>query len=193
MVGKVSVAALPLLQSTGLSSTLLAASAPVQPDGTFEVRSVTGVRLVRVNGLPAGTALKSVRANGMDVTDEGLELGQADVSDVEVVVTATPAKVTGSVTDSAGTPERDYVVVAFSDDRRRWTAPLNRFVVLAKPSADGTFNVPALPAGNYLAVALRSADAGEWAEPDNLDRLRAKATPFTLGERESKTLVLVRR
>ena len=31
------------------------------------------------------------------------------------------------------------------------------------------------------------------AEPDNLDRLRAKATTFTLADRESKALVLVRR
>ena len=190
---KTMVTALPLLQSTGLSATLLVAGAPIQPDGTFEVRGVMGTRLVRVNGLPAGTALKSVRANGLDVTDEGLEIGQADVGDVEVVVTTTPAKISGSVTDVAGVPERDYVVVVFSQDRRRWTAPLNRFVVLARPSPDGTFSVPALPAGNYLAVALPSAESGEWAEPDNLERLRAKATPFALGERESKTLVLVRR
>ena len=70
---------------------------------------------------------------------------------------------------------------------------MNRFVVSARPGADGAFTVTALPAGNYLAVALPSAEAGEWAEPDNLDRLRAKATPFTLADRESKSLVLVRR
>jgi protocatechuate 3,4-dioxygenase beta subunit len=191
--GKVSVAALPLLQSTGLSATLLVASAPVQPDGTFDVRGVMGTRLVRVNGLPPGTVLKSVRANGVDVTDEGLEIGQADVSEVEIVVTATPAKISGSVTDTTGTPQRDYVVVVFPADKRRWTAPMNRFVVLARSSADGAFTVAALPAGDYFAVPLPSAEAGEWAEPDNLERLRAKATPFTLADRESKTVVLVRR
>jgi hypothetical protein len=191
--GKIGVAVLPVLQSTGLSSTLLATSAPVQPDGTFDVLGVIGPRLVRVNGLPAGMVLKSVRANGVDVTDDGLEIGQADVSDVEVVVTTTPAKITGSVTDSAGTPERDYVVVVFPADKRRWTAPMNRFVVLARPGADGAFTVAALPAGNYFAVPLLSAEAGEWAEPDKLERLRAKATPFTLADRETKTMVLVRR
>jgi hypothetical protein len=97
------------------------------------------------------------------------------------------------VTDSAGTPERDFVVVIFPADRRRWTAPMNRFVVLAKSNADGAFTVTALRAGNYLAVPLPSADAGEWAEPDNLERLRAKARTFTLADRESKTLALVRR
>ena len=97
------------------------------------------------------------------------------------------------IADSDGKPERDYVVVVFSDDKRRWTAPLNRFVVSTRPGADGAFTLNALPPGNYLAVALTSAEAGEWAEPDNLDRLRAKATAFTLADRENKSLVLVRK
>jgi hypothetical protein len=192
-LAKTTVSVYPVLQSTGVSATLLSASSRIQPDGSFEVRGVMGTRLVRVSGLPAGAALKSVRAHGMDVTDAGLEIGQADVSDVEVVVTTAPATIAGMVTDSAGKPERDYVVVVFPDDRRRWTAPMNRFVHLTKPGADGAFTVAALPAGNYLAVALASAEAAEWAEPDNLDRLRAKATAFTLADRESKALVLVRR
>ena len=192
-LAKTTVSVYPVLQSTGVSGMLLSASSRIQPDGSFEVRGVTGTRLVRVSGLPAGAALKSVRAHGLDVTDDGLEIGQADVSDVEVMVTTAPANIAGTVTDSAGKPERDYVVVIFPDDRRRWTAPMNRFVHLARPGGDGAFTVPALPAGNYLAVALASAEAGEWAEPDNLDRLRAKATAFTVADRESKTLVLVRR
>ena len=193
VLAKVNVNVSPLLQGTGISGTLLVAGGQTQPDGTFEVRGMTGSRLVRVYGLPSSAALKSVRANGIDITDDGLEIGQADVSDVEIVVTTTPTKVTGSVTDGAGTAVRDYVVVIFPEDKRRWTAPMNRFVVSAKPGADGAFTVTALPPGNYLAVALLSADAGEWAEPDNLDRLRAKATPFTLADRENKNLVLVRR
>ena len=192
-MAKVKVSVSPVLQGTGVSAVLLSSGAEVQRDGTFEVRGLIGSRLVRVGGLPAGAALKSVRANGMDVTDDGLEIGQADVGDVEIVVTTTPAKVTGTVTDSAGKPEREYVVVVFADDKRRWTAPLNRFVVSTRPGADGVFTLSAMPPGNYLAVALTSAEAGEWAEPDNLDRLRAKATAFTLADRESKSLVLVRR
>jgi protocatechuate 3,4-dioxygenase beta subunit len=192
-MAKVKVNVSPVLQSTGLSAGLLSSGASVQPDGTFEVGGLIGSRLVRVGSLPAGAALKSVRANGMDVTDDGLEIGQADVSDVEILVTTTPTKVTGTVTDSAGNPERDYVVVVFADDKRRWTAPLNRFVVSARPNADGVFTLTALPPANYLAIALTSAEAGEWAEPENLDRLRAKATAFTLADRESKSLVLVRK
>jgi hypothetical protein len=193
VMAKVKVSVSPVLQGTGLSAVLLNSGAEVQRDGTFEVRGLIGSRLVRVGGLPAGAALKSVRANGMDVTDEGLEIGQADVGDVEIVVTTTPAKITGTVTDSVGKPERDYVVVVFSDDKRRWTAPLNRFVVSTRPGADGVFTLNAMPPGNYLAIAMTSAEAGEWAEPDNLDRLRAKATAFSLADRESKALVLVRR
>ena len=192
-MAKVKVSVSPVLQGTGISAVLLNSGAEVQRDGTFEVRGLVGSRLVRVGGLPEGAALKSVRANGMDVTDEGLEIGQADVGDVEIIVTTAPTKITGTVTDGDGKPQRDYVVVVFADDKRRWTAPLNRFVVSSRPGADGVFTLNALPPGNYLAIALTSAEAGEWAEPDHLDRLRAKATAFTLADRESKSLVLVRR
>jgi hypothetical protein len=48
-----------------------------------------GRRFVRVNALPPGWALKSVRAGGMDVTDAGIEILE-NLEGVEIVVTASP-------------------------------------------------------------------------------------------------------
>lgn len=165
----------------------------VAPDGSFIVRGLIGTRLVRIGGLPSSLALKSVRAHGIDVTDDGLQITQGDVANVEIILTATPTLVTGSVSDRSGTPVREYAVVVFADDSRRWTAPFNRFVTVARPTADGRFTVRALPAGNYLAVAMETLVEGEWAEPENLERLRAHATRFSLADGETRTLTLVRR
>jgi hypothetical protein len=68
---------------------------------------------------------------------------------------------------------------------------MNRFVTALRPGRDGRFNVAGLPAGGYLAVALQTIDGGEWAEPENLEKLRAVATPFTLADGEARTLTLV--
>jgi hypothetical protein len=47
-----------------------------------------------------------------------------------------------------------------------------------------------LPAGSYYAIAVDYIPQGEWGDPDTLERLKSKATRFTLTEGESKTLDL---
>ena len=183
----------PLNQGQGVSMMLQTGRVAVRPDGSFSVRGLIGTRMVRVGGLPAGLALKSVRAQGIDVTDDGLQMTQGDIPNVEIILTATPTLVTGSVSDRSGTPVREYAVIIFADDSRRWTAPFNRFVTVARPTTDGRFTVRALPSGNYLAVAMETLVEGEWAEPENLERLRAHATRFSLADGETRTLTLVRR
>jgi hypothetical protein len=192
-LARLSISASPVMQGTGLSATLQHAFGKVNvADGTFAVRGLTGRRLVRVNGLPAGFVLKSVSANGVDVTDEGVDIG-ADVTGVEIAITGKPTTVTGDVTDANRKPVKDYALVIFAADARRWTAPLNRFVTAVRPNETGSFTVTALPAGDYLAAVVDSLNAGQWADPDNLERLRATATPFSLSDGEAKTLPLIRR
>ena len=57
-----------------------------------------GTRLVRVASLPPGWMLKSVRVNGNDITDTGMDFkaGEA-VSGVEVVLTSKLTEVNGTV------------------------------------------------------------------------------------------------
>jgi protocatechuate 3,4-dioxygenase beta subunit len=172
----------------GISATMLAASVPVAEDGTFEVRGLMGRRYVRVSGLNQW-ALEGVRAGGLDVTDEGVEIRDG-VDDVEVVVTTQPTQLSGVVTDAAGKLVPDAAVIIFPEDRDRRRGPLNRFVTSARTGADGTFRVRALPAATYFAIAVPALADGEWAEPDQLERLVAHAIRFTLAAGESKRLGL---
>ncbi len=180
--------------SAGLSASalMLGAGGPVGPDGSFEVHGVSGTRLVRVNGLAKGWALKAVRASGIDVTDEGIEVRGADIADLDVVVTAKPAQISGLVVDDRGRPAPGAAVVIFPNDRSRWTAPLNRYVASATAGADGSFSVSPLPAADYLVAVVDELVDGEWAEADYLERLRATATRVTLGDGESKAITLRR-
>lgn len=189
---QVRVSAVDLAAGAGLTAPMLAAGAPVQADGGFELRGMSGVRMIRAHGLPAGWALKGVRAGGVDVTDIGIQMVE-DVAGLEVVITTRQTRVAGTVTDTSGALAPDAAVIVFPEDRQRRAAPMNRFVVSARPAADATFSVEGLPPGTYLAAAVPTLVDGEWAEADSLERLTAQATRFTLSEGETRTLTLVRR
>lgn len=176
---------------TGTSATLQAASGSIDSDGTFMVGSSPGLRLLRMYGLPGMLVLKSVHARGIDVTDAGLDVGREDILDVAIELTAKPTRVTGGAKSADGAPVRQYSVIVFTEDRRLWTVMMNRVVVSARASADGAFSVAGLPAGSYFAAAVDALADGEWAEPDNLERLRATATSFKLGDGERKELMLI--
>jgi hypothetical protein len=75
-----------------------------------------------------------------------------------------------------------------------WTydlqAGLGLSVTLTGAGADGSFRVSPLPAGTYLIAVVDDLVDGEWAEPENLERLRPLATKVTVAEGELKTVTL---
>ena len=163
----------------------------VGADGAFELRGLAGARIIRAQGLPQGWMLKSVHANGVDVTDTGIEFkGGEALTGVEVVLTSKVTDLSGSVRGSSGGPVKDYTLVVFSDDPQRWTLPNSRYVSGTRPNQEGRFQVGNLPPGSYYAVATDDIAQGEWGDPDVLDRFKSKATKFTLDEGEKKVLEL---
>jgi hypothetical protein len=67
---------------------------------------------------------------------------------------------------------------------------MTRYITGTRPNQDGRFQVKNLPAGSYYAIALDYIAQGEWNDPDVLERLREKATRFTLEEGKVETLDL---
>jgi hypothetical protein len=63
-------------------------------------------------------------------------------------------------------------------------------VLLSRPDQDGRFTARPLPEGRLFAAALEYVDETQWRDPDFLETLVPLATPFTLGEGESKTIDL---
>ena len=167
------------------------AGATVKDDGSFQVRGLSGRRLLRVGNLPPGWTLKSVRLNGDDITDAGAEFrnGQ-EVTGLEVVVTAKQTEITGAVTAANGSPIKDYTVVAFSDDPQYWSLPFTRWVSGTRPDQDGRFRLRNLPAGAYQIIAVDYIEAGAWGDPELLERLKTGAKRITLAEGGSEKLDL---
>jgi hypothetical protein len=82
-------------------------------------------------------------------------------------------------------------VIIFPDNSEYWSGPNNRFIKSARTGADGRFTIDQpLPPTDYLAVAVEVLEPGEWAEPDNLERLRPLAARFTITDGEQKVVTL---
>jgi hypothetical protein len=171
------------------SSILQSGIARVRDDWTFEARGLTDRRFFRVNA-PSGWYLKTVRLNGVDVTDTGVACTSGeDLAGIEVVLSHGIAAVSGTVLSSAGKPVADYAVVLFAEDASRW-APPTRFIRTARPDLNGRFTLEGVPPENYLIAAIEYLEPGEETNPALLEQLRARATRVVLREGEPKSIAL---
>ena len=165
--------------------------ATAKEDGSFLLRGLSGRRLVRVGNLPPGWILKSVRLNGDDVTDGGVDFkaGQ-DVSGLEIVASNKQTEISGGVTASNGSPIKDYTVVVFADDSQLWNLPMTRWVSGTRPDQEGRFRIRNMPPGTYNIIAVDYVEAGAWGDPELLERLKARARRVTLSEGGTERLDL---
>ena len=132
-----------------------------------------------------GWYVQSITLDGKDITDRAFDL-QADVSSLVVTYTNRTSKLSGTVTDSQGTPARDAMVLAFSVDRQRWTgygtSPRHMKSVAAKPT--GVYTFEHLPAGDYYVVAVDESEADGWQEVARLEQLANAATRVSISASE---------
>jgi len=162
----------------------------VKDDFTFEAKVAPGKFRVFVGGPMPGWAVHAVHQNGVDVIDSGVEVAPgSETSGIEIEFTNHLSELSGLVTNARGEVARDYTVLVFSQDREQWTGN-TRYRNRGRPDQEGRFKIRALPAGRYYAVALENIDPSDGDDPDYLDRIRTRATMFTLNDGETKTLDL---
>ena len=76
------------------------------------------------------------------------------------------------------------MVIVFADDQTKWGED-SRMVRTVRSDKAGTFRLPALPPGDYLAIALEYVLDGDWNDPQFLESLRESASRVSLREGES--------
>jgi hypothetical protein len=150
------------------------AGAQVNVNGTFALTGLLGVYTLRFESLPAGWVVKSITANGLDVSDAAIEFRPGDRVSVRVELTDRVTQVSGIVR-----PTRDVhggTVIVFADEPAKWTG-LSRFVKTARVAEDGRFTISGLPPHQrYLAVAIDYVESGEPQNPEFLQRAKAAAS-----------------
>ncbi|MEO5742278.1 MAG: carboxypeptidase-like regulatory domain-containing protein, partial [Vicinamibacterales bacterium] len=154
----------------------------VAQDGTFELRGLAGLQMIRVQGVPTGWALKSITLDGVDIADTPYDFRPGNnVTGLAITLTDRVTEITGSVRDGRGQPIADYVLIAFPEDTKLWGAQ-SRFVQTTRPNQNGTFSIKGLPAGRYLAAVASSLENGLQNDPAVLEQLRPRARSFSLAE-----------
>ena len=161
----------------------------VRADWSFEMQVTPGVMNIRANVPMPGWSIKSVRHNGTDVTDSGIDFGSGGtVEGIEIEMTNLVQEVSGRVTNDKGQDVKDYSVLFFPQDRGRWE--IMRYFAVGRPDQEGRYSVRGLPPGEYLAAALEYLDPSERANPELLERLRIGASPIEIREGDARALDL---
>jgi len=171
-----------------------AAGLTKNPDGSFVVTGVTGLRRMVTLVPTDGWYLKDARVGGGDALDTPFDFGlkEVDFNDVEIVVSSGAAMITGTVTKSRGQPTDGVAVLLFSSDSSKWYRQSQSLRLEQRPGRE--FRFASLPPGSYYLLALDAASdlvtSGDWQDPGVLEDLRRSATRITVNERETRPVTL---
>jgi protocatechuate 3,4-dioxygenase beta subunit len=165
------------------------ANGTLDAEGNFKLAGVSG-RVFFGMTAPQGWILKSVTADGDDITDVPVDMdNRALLSDVRIVLTDKLTDVAGQVTDARGLPLKDYVVII---QPAATLEPIvaSRSIRVVRPDTSGRFQVRGMRPGRYVATALESLEQGRQFSPEFQKELRRDARPFAVREGETITVDL---
>jgi hypothetical protein len=159
----------------------------VHPDWTFEITGLSETRVIVGNVSDAPDwSVKAVLHNGIDVTDTPIEFvpGQT-VEGFEVVLTRKRTELSGQISGEGGVLETDATVIIFSEDPARWGFA-SRYVRTARPNQDGRYTLLGMPPHDYLVIAVKDLEPGQFQDPEFLESVRPQALRVSLGENDTR-------
>jgi carboxypeptidase family protein len=180
-------------QGTGPTVSITVPPAQVDDEGQFRFASVVPGRYAPFAYAGAmgpdqtpQWVVKSIVANGQDVTDVPLEIRPREAPP-EIVITVTDrvTEVTGTLFDAAGRPSSGLSIILFPTRRDLWTMSSRRIRPIT-PSSDGKFRLAALPPGEYYIAAVTDYEYTDLTDGTFLEQLAAGAFKITLAEGEKK-------
>ncbi len=158
-------------------------------DGRFRFTGLTGRIMVGATA-PQGWMVKSVIADGKDVSDEVIDLGgRATLPNVIVTMTNRLTTLSGQVTDARAQQAREYVVVIVPVEVFHPGLMAQRVKAL-RPGPAGTFTTQGMRPGRYAAIAVEALEDGRHFSSELQQQVRRLGQEFTLGEGQTATLNL---
>jgi hypothetical protein len=156
----------------------------VRDDLSFEIFAYPGTLTIRPMAL-AGLAIRSVRLNGRDVTRAfELEAG-VPVTDLEVEVTATTARLTIATVNGREEPVGEREVIVFPQDETRWGFQMPGHGSSGLTDQQGRYQSPPLLAGAYYVAVIDTPEPGQNNDPEFLEALRPRAQRVDVREGET--------
>ena len=151
----------------------------VAPNGSFVISGVPAGRFMVQAWRQPWMLASAVDSDGRQL-DQPFEVTRsADVRDVTITLSDRPGGISGLVLDDQGQPLGDQQLLIFAADSRLWYPSAMRSQ-LARSSADGSFAVTGLVAGEYLVAAVEDMHRESWFDRARFERARANAARVTL-------------
>lgn len=127
---------------------------------------------------------------GRDVLDDNVKVdGTGTDRNMIVRLTDRDQGLTGVLVDAAGRPDPAPTVLVFSTESRYWTIASRR-ICWTRPTTEGVFAFPGLPAGDYYLVGLTDPDPDAIRTPVFLESIAVSAMRLTLAPGEMKHLTV---
>jgi hypothetical protein len=130
-----------------------------------------------------GWHVASIRVNGREMTGKPIQLGTTDLTDVELVLSNRPTRLSGVVHNPDGGPAPWARVFLFPRDPGLWSDyvafPAPRRIRPIVADRFGRFDGAWMPTGDYLLAAVATAPEF-WMAPDYLATLVPIATPVRI-------------
>jgi hypothetical protein len=164
-------------------------NAPSSADGTFTVDGLAQGEYELTVSLPpqlSGWQLVGLMRQGRDLRDAPLLLGDLSYTDVEVVLSRTPASLAGRFSTESGGAAPDYFLVVFPDDRALWHHASPRLQV-TRPAANGQFRFANVPPGTYRLAAVDDLEDDEHRTTAFLASLYDSAIRITIVSGQATT------
>lgn len=129
-----------------------------QPDGSFVIQDIPpGKYVLRVDTLPAGAYVKSMRLNRQEIEDqETVDLTSGAGGTMDVVLSAHAAEIDGTVRDASGTPVPQVRVLVWKPGRTTGGSAV-RPEEFATTDLNGGFRARGLAPGEYRVAAWAAA------------------------------------
>ena len=151
-------------------------------DGRLSSKNVPPGRFaVEVRYLPDNCFVQNVTYGGQEMTLDGIEITAP--APLEVVLSATAARINGRVTDKAGWPA-PWTAVALIP------SGVGSPIESAIARDDGAFAFDHLRPGTYKLMAWEDVDWGAWKDPEFRKPYDNQATEVKVGPREQQTVQL---
>jgi len=151
--------------------------------GEFTITGIVpGQYWLRVPGY-AGWVVKSVTWNGRDRTMTPFDAAEApEMNDVVVTVTNATPQLTGTVRATEELKAENTIVIAFPFEATLWrgTGFYPARMKSAPVTTTGAYRFTALPAGDYLLLAIDRTHANTWRETAFLERVARFGTRVRL-------------
>jgi 5-hydroxyisourate hydrolase-like protein (transthyretin family) len=164
-------------------------AAAAQPDGSFVLKEIgDGSYSLNVSSKCRECYLKSAKANGVDLLDQGVQISSgAGPGPIAIVYSSNTATLTGAVTNKDDLPAPGAMVVLVPDAGSHQKPEQYK---TANTDQYGHFEVRGVPPGHYKAFAWEKVNQESYGDPDFLKPVENKSESFDIAANEQKSVQL---